>query len=183
MKTVTSETSLDLRCYRYMLDDDVMMSQVKAVEEMMQIESSEIIDESLTNEQLKTAAQMFLFLNTCPNTRWFKSWFSFYKDLFLTKSADQIILTLNRMIKTETSHDKAGKLRAKKLLQRNKSLLSLQFEEIGRLLGEKYFEAITGTEFIIPNGAVFTKINIYLLIFYRRFKWHHHQPSSSYYHQ
>ena len=165
MKTVTSETSLDLRCYRYMLDDDVMMSQVKAVEEMMQIESSEIIDESLTNEQLKTAAQMFLFLNTCPNTRWFKSWFSFYKDLFLTKSADQIILTLNRMIKTETSHDTAGKLRAKKLLQRTTSLLSLQFAEIGRLLGEKYFEDISGTELKIPNGAFFNIIFLSLFIF------------------
>ena len=104
------------------------------------MESSDQINDTPTNEELKTAAEMFLYLNTCPDSSWFKSWSLFYKDLFLTQPADKIILTLNRMVKTETSDDKDGKLRIKKLLQRATHLLSLQFEEIGRLLGENYYK-------------------------------------------
>ena len=131
-----------------------MLSQVKAVEQKLQIESSEQPDESLTIEELKTAAEMFLYLNTCPDS-WFKSWYSFYKDLFLTQSADQIILTLNRILKTETLQDWDGKRIAIKLFQRAASLLSLQFEEFGSLLRGKYFEDISSTDFKIPKGAIF----------------------------
>ena len=165
VKTVKSEASLDLSCNNEMLSGDSMLSQVKAVEQMLQIESSEYINDTLTNEELKTAAEMFLYLNTCPSL--FKSWILFYEDLFLTQSADKMILTLNRMMKTETLHDKDGKLRAKKLLQRTAQLLSLQFEGIGNFLGEKYFhQDISGTDFKVPNGAVFHFLSFYLLLIF-----------------
>ena len=139
MKKVKSEASLDLSCDRdkTMLSGDSMLSQVKTVEQKLQIESSEQIDESLTNEELQTAAEMFLYLIICPNTAWLKSWSSFYKDLFLTQPADKMILTLNRIMKTETSHDKDGKLQAGKLLKRTSNLLSLSFDNIQSLLPEK----------------------------------------------
>ena len=95
----------------------------------------------------------------------FKSWILFYVDvdLFLTQSADKIILTLNRMMKTETSHDKDGKLRAKKLPQRTAHLL----KEIGNFLGEKYFHKnISGTDFKVTNGAVFHFFTFYLLLIF-----------------
>ena len=131
------------------------------------MESSDQINDTPTNEELKTAAEMFLYLNTCPDSSWFKSWSLFYKDLFLTQPADKIILTLNRMVKTETSDDKDGKLRAKKLLQRAAQLLSLQYEDIGNFLGEKYFhQEISGTDFKVPNGAVFHFFTFYLLLIF-----------------
>ena len=51
----------------------------------------------MTNKELKTAAEMFLYLNMCPPT--IKPWLVFYKELFQTQSPDQIILTLNRLMK------------------------------------------------------------------------------------
>ena len=154
-----------------MLSGDSMLSKVKAVEQMLNIESTEQINDTLTNEELKTAAEIFLYLNTCPSSM-FKSWILFYEDLFLTQPADKIILTLNRMMKTETSHDKDGKLRAKKLLQRTAQLLSLQYEDIGNFLGEKYFhQDIPGIDFKVPNGAVFRfSLFIFYLFSYHRFR-------------
>ena len=114
------------------LSSDVRLSQVSAVEQILQIDPLKQI-EDLTNEELQTAAEMFIYLNSCP-TKWSKSWSSFYKDLFLTQPTNQIILTLNRMMKTKRSED--GKLRAEKLMKRTSNLLSLYFERIQSLLPE-----------------------------------------------
>ena len=85
-----------------MLSGDGPLSIVKAVEQMLQTESSQQINDTLTNEDLRTAGEMFLYLIMCPDT--IKPWILFYKDLFQTKSPDQIILTLNRFMRgTKTS--------------------------------------------------------------------------------
>ena len=106
-----------------------ILSQVKAVEQELQIKSSEQINGTLTNEQLQIAGEMFLYLNTCPGSLKFREWFLFYKYLFHTKSAYQIMLTLNRIIHTKTSQDMDAKLWAKKLLLRTKRLLLLKKED------------------------------------------------------
>ena len=131
-----------------------MLSQVKAVEQMLQTESSEHINDTLTNAELQTAAEMFIYLNTCPSV--FKSWFLFYKDLFLTKTADHIILTLNRMLKT--SQDKDGEIRAEKLLKKSASLLSLNNKEIRSIHKAKKLQKESDKNFIVPKGThSFTK--------------------------
>ena len=106
MKTVKDRTNLDLRCHHFvatMLEEDDSLSQVEAVEQELQIESSEQINDNLTNDKLQTAAEMFVYLIMCPNDM--KPWIVFYKNLFKTQSPDQIILTLNRIIKgSKTVH-------------------------------------------------------------------------------
>ena len=95
MKTVKSRP--DLTCDNIVqLSGDGPMSQVKAVERILQIDSSEQINDTLTKEELRHAAEMFVYLIMCPET--IKPWLVFYRDLFLTQSLDQIILTLNRMM-------------------------------------------------------------------------------------
>ena len=74
-----------------------MLTQVKAVEQILNIESTEQINDTLTNEELKMAAEIFLYLITCPTT--IKPWILFHKDLFQTQSPYQIILSLNRVMK------------------------------------------------------------------------------------
>ena len=139
VKAIKSQATLDLDCDSDdQFIDKVKLSQVEAVEQLLQIESSEQINETLTNEELQTAAEMFIYLNSCP-TKWSKSWSSFYKDLFLSLPADQIILTLNRMMKTKRSEE--DKLRAKKLMRRTSNLLSLNFERIQSLLPDTYRNA------------------------------------------
>jgi len=137
-----------------MLSDEGMLSQVKAVEQKLHVQSSEQINETLTNEELKAAAEMFLYLNTCPDV-WFKDWFSFYSDFFLNQPADQIILALNRMTKIASPQNNNGKLRAEKLLLRTARLLSLKYEEIQSFLQKKEiaFESIKSQNWNIPKGA------------------------------
>ena len=135
MKIIKSETFLDLSCdesnkdreiggYLPLLSKNYTLTQVLAVEENLGIESSEQMMETLTKKELQTAAKMFLYLNTCPDLS-FKFWFSFYKDLFLTQSFDQIILTLNRMMKSTDTQGEGGNIRAEKLLKIMFNMLSL----------------------------------------------------------
>ena len=91
VKTIKSKTSQDLSCKYGEFSEDATFSQVNAVEQKLKMESSEQKMETLTNEDLRTAAEMFIYLNMCPNL-WFKFWASFYNDLFL-QMTDKIILT------------------------------------------------------------------------------------------
>ena len=97
VRTVKSETSLNLRCdeSNAMLSGEDVLSRVKAVEQIIHFESTEQIDETLTNEKLQNAGEMFLYLIMCPTA--IKPWVMFYKDLYLTQSPDHILLTLNRL--------------------------------------------------------------------------------------
>ena len=136
------------------LEEDSILLLMTELEQKLQIESSEQINESMTREELKTAAEMFIYLNTCP--KWhdmaeFNSWSSFYTDLFLTESTDQIILTLNRLIKTEMLQDKEAKVRAEKLMKRSMSLMSLKYEQIQRWRPEKNGYVFKDSE--IRNGT------------------------------
>ena len=48
---------------------------------------------NITAEDLKAAAEKFIYLDFCP----LKSWYTFYRNLFGAESPNDIILTLNRM--------------------------------------------------------------------------------------
>ena len=115
------------------------------------IESSEQKNETLKNEDLQTAGDIFTLLITCPDS-WLISWSSFYNDLFLSHSPDQILLTLNRMIKTKTLQDKDGRVRAEKLLKKMTNLLSLKYKEIQGLLRVDEFANESHQNFEIPDG-------------------------------
>ena len=139
----------------HILKDDGISSLMKILEQKLQIESSEQINESMTKEELKTAGEMFIYLTSCPKLEvdmiWFKTWSSLYTDLFLTKSADQIILTLNRLMKTEIIQDKDARVRAEKLFLRTMSLMPLKYELIQRLRPEKNGYVFKDSE--IRNGT------------------------------
>ena len=125
VKTIKIESPLDLSCTSEgMLANNDILSRLKAMEQMQQIEPSYQINDTLTNEELKSAGEMFLYLVMCPNT--IRPWLAFYKDLFQTQSPDKIILTLNRLIKgsvTATKGNKYFKKIAQLLLQRIQNML------------------------------------------------------------
>ena len=64
-----------------------MLQLMEKVECELKIKSNEQIMENMTAENLKKAAEMFLYVNSCPDP--LKSWFLFYINLFERKSADQ----------------------------------------------------------------------------------------------
>ena len=120
-------------------------SQIKALEQELGIKSSELRFRNMTAEDLEIAAKMFIYLMTCPDTKywreWFKSWELFYNDLFfqspdhIVQSPDQIILTLNRMMKMKNVLEDDGKIRAEKLFVGAEHQLDLKYGEMQRLLG------------------------------------------------
>ena len=139
IKKIKLETSDNIQCFKdrlYMFHTD-KLSQVTAVEKLLESESTEQKYENMTLENLETAAKMFIYLNSCPYNDGYimKSWSSFYDYLLNTQSVEQIILTLNRMMKIKTTQsDDDGKIRAEKLFKRTATLLSLEFGEIQQSL-------------------------------------------------
>ena len=100
------QTSLDINCDKHggsFYDKEYMMSQVARVEERLEIESTEQPIKSLKAEHLKTTAEMFIYLTTCPATM--KPWFVFFRQLFQTQSPTQIVLALNREMSITTKND------------------------------------------------------------------------------
>ena len=131
LRGIKLETSLDMTCgtigiYNNMISD---IEMVKKVEQNLKINSSDEIYKNITAQELEVPAMMYLYLNTCPGI--YRPWFTFYKILFQTQSPDQIILTLNRLMKgTTTPKNKFLKGLAQNVFQRLASLLSLRYEEI-----------------------------------------------------
>ena len=103
-------------------------SQVNALEEQLQLRSSDKIMDNITDYQLKLAGKMFIYLNSCSVL--LKPWFSFYAELFQKQSLDVIILTLNRILKKENVPNKNLQDIAKTLFKRVSSIFSLKYHEI-----------------------------------------------------
>ena len=145
---IRRETSFDKSCdvrgdglYELTVDK---RSQITAVEMSLKIEASEYRYENITSESLVTAAEMFIYLTICPGKfnsvnptearqKWFQAWYRLYNDLFNTHSLDQILLTLNRLMKSG-SRDKNDLQRNQKLFKKTATLLKLTYANIHRLL-------------------------------------------------
>ena len=175
VKEIKSKTLFDKRCYDgtclygYMdynglyFDITAMTSQVAALEEQLKVNSSELRLENMTNKDLKAAAEMFIYLNSCPgvipnankvfvdegvknddstekniNELWFKSWYFFYKDLIENNSPSQIILTFNRLSKINAPKNSQAKIRHQKLLEKSATLLNLQYKNSKHIAGDKW---------------------------------------------
>ena len=83
--------------------------------------------DNITTEDLKTAAEMFIYLDYCP----FKSLYAFYRDLFENQPLDHIILTLNRLSKLESGKNNNMN---RKLLEKTANLLELKYKEIQNMI-------------------------------------------------
>ena len=112
---------------------------MSAIEKKLKVKPNGRLYKNMTREHLTIAAEMFIYLNICPSRDslrfLFQSMVMFYKNLFESQSPTQIILTLNRMMK---SNKKKGLLIGKsideKLFKKLSTLLSLKYEEIQRIL-------------------------------------------------
>ena len=134
VKLIKLKNSFDKDCaFGFYYNENDKLSQVMAVEQQLNIDSSELRFKNITTKDLRNAAEMFIYLNTCPYAagpyirnygnaaleNWFKSWSLFYNDLFKTQTVDQILLTLNRINNINITSKKMGdKVRSKILLQK-----------------------------------------------------------------
>ena len=102
---------------------------IDAVEELLKTNFTDKITKNITIDDLKTAADMFFYLNS--RSYLLREWFSFYSNLFNKKSAYQIILTLNRILKVDnTSRNLELKTIAAQLFQKTTDLMLLKYRKI-----------------------------------------------------
>ena len=133
------------------------LNQVNVVENDLKIKTTDIIFENISKASLKAAAELFIFLYPkaykCPfeafNT-WFGVWLPFYNDLFKTQSADKIILTLNRIIKT-TSH--LSRNAAEDIMRRMATIFSLKYKYIQSRLPKHGLNSVPTEEVHILNSS------------------------------
>ena len=112
--------------YKVYSPDQIRLN-VAAVEEQLGGTADEnIYDVNDNEETLKIAADLFFYLNSCSND--LEPWILFYRELFLYKSPNQIILTLNRILKVRESPENQDlKIVAQKLFKRISIMFSLQY--------------------------------------------------------
>ena len=88
-----------------------------------------MIFENMTKKTLETAAKMYFYLNSCSDE--IKSWLIFYNDLFKNHQADQIVLSLNRILRSGyTSRKSKFRSIAEKLFNKTTDLLVLEHQLI-----------------------------------------------------
>ena len=85
--------------YEKSVDLNNIYEAVASVEQKMEVESSYVIFENMTASNLKIAAEIYLFLSTPSRDDEFLSWIVFYKNLIQTENLNQILLSLNRLMK------------------------------------------------------------------------------------
>ena len=131
------------------LEESDRIAPIASVEQKLGIQSSEERFQNVTREDLDTAANVFVYLIMCPEA--IVPWFTYYNDLFLTKSVDQIILSLNRIMKTKSTQNMDAK-GAENLLKRISNSMLLQFERIQNLLPGKNLRNGSSIDLRKPNG-------------------------------
>ena len=110
-------------------EKDMMKSQIEDLSKALNLNTSDDVNTGLTDSTLKTAAEMFLYLNSCPDD--LRSWFVFYEDLLQKKPLEVILLQLNRILKGGYSHkNKKFKTIAKKIFERVTTLFSFKYKKI-----------------------------------------------------
>ena len=122
------ETSINLGkisnsdCDKGFFDVYHVQKNNKAIEEKLGLNTSYDF-ENITEQNLTSAAEMFIYLNRCPHGG-NPAWVQFYKNLFLTYKPDIILMTLNRLMKT------TQRATATKLLEYLEVHLNLKFRNI-----------------------------------------------------
>ena len=109
--------------------DIEVQENIEILEKELQIESSELVFENITDANLKAAAEMFLYLNSCSDI--IIKWLLLYKDLYQDKSPDQIVLTLNRILKGANTHqNEEFKKIAYRLLKNTAAVFPFNYQQI-----------------------------------------------------
>ena len=141
------EQLLEIPCSGGMYHISAINSQIVEVGKKLNVQLSERTLENMASAHLEKAAEMFIYLNLCLSSdEWGNKWFSFYSDLFKTKTLDVIILTLNRILKTSQTSDDIRM--AKSLLIKTTTLFSLNHQKIRSLIvqGQKLNISIKGDQ-------------------------------------
>lgn len=137
--------------------EEILVALKKQISATEQVNVSTHSTTDISNEYLRTAAEMFLYLNLCPKDMY--EWKLFYLDL-LKNSPDIIVLTLNRiMVSARERGDKAIMDIAKKIFRLIKSeAISFHFPIIDKWT-QRYNRIITNSIDMTIDSHYFMTIN------------------------
>ena len=154
-------------------------NQVNEVMDKLGINSTIQQYDNMTDVIMERAANMFMYLIFCPEDT--KPWIFFYTDLFKNQPVDKIILTLHRILKSETSPKNAKfHLIARKLYTKITTILSFKSKDIQNMI-----HGITET-FWNQGGTVnddYYCNDFFELLYYLQFRSEQCETSSSLCHQ
>ena len=101
------------------------------IEKLLNIKDvSKSTDDIMYKSTFKMAAEMFIFLNFCPDQLFQSPWIKFYRDLIQNQPPKEIILALNRLLKTISTENKSLFQIPRKLLTKLLTMLDLQYENL-----------------------------------------------------
>ena len=136
VKNIKSKLSFEKGCtydglyYCYDYENEIRPQVDELQKALLTVNAFDIRYQNVSRETLKAASKMFLYINSCSMSM--KPWFLFYKDLFQNHSPDQIMLTLNRIMKS--NRNKKLISITKKLFKKINSLLSLKYLDIENVI-------------------------------------------------
>ena len=165
--------------------DDGFLDKVIAVQEKLNIETSESLFENMPRQHLKTASEMFLYLDVKmePVT---KMWLEFFGNLFETESANHIILALNRLMRKTVTGSNSNFIVIEKLFRKATILLKLKNQEIQSMLPGKFknISSMGSKSFIVKGRNKHKQVMKYTTVKCDcKFRFSRDQPSSSYCHK
>ena len=166
IKIFKSGLPFDKRCRYHQYQD--IEGNVLMIENLIKIKSNSILYENMTKETLETAAKMYFYLNSCSDE--IKSWLIFYNDLFKNHQADQIVLSLNRILWSDhTLKNKKYKSIAEKLFNKTTDLFKLKHQIIKNIT-DGIGNVSSSKEYTSIRGNCKTKVyNIYSLSLWCRY--------------
>ena len=153
---------------------DAIKSVVNSFQEQLQINTCEAdnncnyINANLTNVNLSKPAEMFLYLVSCSID--LNPWYKFYENIFEAQPPDQMVLTLNKILKSTKEKAKDLYDIAAKIFQNLDEVLVLKYKTIQNLTqgvtsltNQKSFNKVAGKlTFIKLIIQLLTKITVLL---------------------
>ena len=135
-----------------LLEPTIGSHYVRYIEASLRMNPIEVELENITTETLSVAAKMYLYAMGCSTEYHF--WIPFFEDLLLTnKTSQEIILTLNRLMKTNIAPDIIKYISSEYLEKKLKVEWNLKFEKIEQISKamENMNDNITGKCLLFSN--------------------------------
>ena len=120
--------TLETICHKILIKDEDIKTNIEKVEKFLGINSTYITSHNISEYQLDIAANMYIYLNFCPN-----KWVIFFQDLFESNSLKTIALTSSIILKTSKSE--ADQFIAENIWNKLTDILNFNHYKIIRDLG------------------------------------------------
>ena len=168
-KTLSTKT-----CTENLIESDRILKVIDYMENRLNVTIPKETNANIKEEELNIAASEFLYLFSCSDMS--RAWILFYKNLFKNKAPDEILLTLNRILKGKNGIHKNDMMTiAKRLFKRYSAMIHTHYEHIQNLFYGMYKPPSSYTPHQLKGENFFCR-NILYKIF--RYIDSHHSSSS-----